>query len=80
MSHPPWPPPTPVTALVPGKTQVLGWSVCVSGLLRLSAVGCRCRLPLSAGQAVGEKLEEEKVLATPGGMSWRPQAPDGLLE
>lgn len=43
MSHPPWPPPTPVTALVPGKTQVLGWSVCVSGLLRLSAVGCRCR-------------------------------------
>ena len=72
-----WTPPTPVAA--PGghlsplaQTQVLerGVCVCVSGL----------RLLLSAGQAVGgEQRGEEGVLAAPGGMWWKLQAPGGQI-
>ena len=54
------------------QTQVLerGVCVCVSGL----------RLLLSAGQAVGgEQRGEEGVLAAPGGMWWKLQAPGGQI-
>lgn len=77
VSHPPWPPLTSATAS--GGHCLVPW-------LKDTGVGLECvcvwrlRLPLSAGRAVGEKAEEEKVPATPGGMSWRLQAPDCLLE